>query len=295
MSRPTDLDAMAKHWADALASWAIPQELLDAAARDPWVLPVSRFAHRADRALRAPAGVSFERAAEVLAGAPGSVLDVGAGAGAASLPLGPLTTYITAVDPNVAMLEAFSERAREQGLDGRTLIGRWPDVAEILEPHDLTVVHHVVYNVADIVPFLLALDAATVRRVVLELPTHHPLTWMSPLWQHFHGLDRPTSPTADDLVEILGSLLGSHGVADLHAEHWQFRDTEQGTAGVDGSGHSVAVRAAIVAQRLCLPESREGEVAHVLQQTPDDPHRDLVTISWTPSARSPRSGSHHRR
>lgn len=274
MSRSPDVAALAQRWSDALASWAIPPEILEHAEGDPWTLPVERFADRADRAVREPEGPSFERAAEPLRQQPGSVLDVGAGAGAASLPLTPWATHITAIDAKPEMLSAFDERAFELGVEHSTLAGRWPDVSDAVTPHDVTVVHHVVFNVPEIVPFLRALDAATVRRVVLELPTHHPLTWMSPLWEKFHGITRPTVPAAGDLVEILSAL----EVGDLRAEYWM---TER-EAGFAGEASDRLPQAELIAQRLCLPSSRASEVAAALDDV-DRTHRDLVTISWTPS------------
>ena len=50
------------------------------------MLPREVFARRADRLSREPAGASYDRERAAL-DPPGSVLDVGAGAGAASLPL----------------------------------------------------------------------------------------------------------------------------------------------------------------------------------------------------------------
>ena len=35
-------------WREALASWAIPQPILDAAPEPPWGFPVELFASRAD-------------------------------------------------------------------------------------------------------------------------------------------------------------------------------------------------------------------------------------------------------
>jgi SAM-dependent methyltransferase len=283
ISRPTDLASLATHWSDALASWAIPQHILDAAPRDPWHLPVMRFAERADRAVSDPSGVSFERAAEALEPR-GSVLDVGAGAGAASLPLVPHAEHITAVDSKAEMLDAFAHRANELGVDCALVVGRWPDVASRVSKHDVVVAHHVVFNVPDIVAFLRALDSAATRRVVLELPPHHPLTWMSPLWSTFHGIDRPTSPIAGDLVEILSAL----GVEDLRAEYWQLDAAEHlASDGSDDSDQEMQQqRAALVTQRLCLPASREAEVLDALRALPGEARRDLVTVSWTPSLSS---------
>ena len=82
------LPELLNRWREDLAAWAIPDHIAAGAAESPWVLPRQVFARRADRLRRAPGGPSFERAWEALEPA-GSVLDVGAGAGAACLPLAP--------------------------------------------------------------------------------------------------------------------------------------------------------------------------------------------------------------
>lgn len=274
---------MATHWREQLESWAIPPHILEAAPADPWAHPVGRFAGRADRALAESDGVSFERAAEVLRGAPGSVLDVGAGAGAASLPLHPWITEVTAVDTSPDMLAAFRERASTLGLVHQEVEGRWPDVASAVAPHDVVVVHHVIFNVPDLVPFLTQLDGHASRRVVLEIPPHHPLSWMNFLWEQFHDLSRPSGPTAGDVVEILSEL----GVTDLQAEHWVRHDPAT-TSG--GDLETLEERAAQVTQRLCLPPERQQEVAEAIKDLDPGHHRDVVTISWTPGA-APRSDS----
>jgi SAM-dependent methyltransferase len=274
VSRAVDLETLAQHWSEALAAWAIPPEVLALADRDPWSLPVERFTHRADLAVATPEGPSFERAAEVLRVRPGSVLDVGAGAGAASLPLARWATHVTAVDLSHDMLAAFADRAEAMGVEHTTVEGSWPEVADKVGPHAVSVAHHVVYNVADIVPFLHALDAVTTRRVVLELPTHHPLSWMNPLWERFHHITRPTAPTAGDLVEIVSAM----GVDDLAADYWSAgRDLDAA-----GTPAEPAAQAELVTQRLCLPVNRAHEVTAAL--TDLEVQRDLVTVSWTPAA-----------
>src|SRR5581483_9036430 len=82
----------ARRWRDDLESWAIPPEILAAAPETPWACPTALFARSTEETLAAGGGLtaqgepspSFLRAREVLP-AGGSVLDVGAGAGAASL------------------------------------------------------------------------------------------------------------------------------------------------------------------------------------------------------------------
>ena len=112
-------------WRADLAAWAIPEYITAAVPDSPWVLPRHVFARRADRLRQAPAGPSFQLAWDSL-DPPGSVLDVGAGAGAACLPLAPRITTLTALDADPAMLDLLAERARAAGLEPRLCVGGWP-------------------------------------------------------------------------------------------------------------------------------------------------------------------------
>src|SRR5689334_115022 len=96
----------AEYWKQALATWAIPPEILAAAPESPWGYPTALFTRRAEAALaqRTPS-------AEVaLAALPegGVVLDVGCGAGAASLPLASRAGTLIGVDPSADLLAAFT-------------------------------------------------------------------------------------------------------------------------------------------------------------------------------------------
>src|SRR5580704_10391233 len=84
-------------WRSDLEAWAIPDHIIASVSESPWVLPRQVFARRADRVSLAPAGPSYDRAFAAL-DPPGTVLDVGSGAGAASLPLLPRCTGLAAVD-----------------------------------------------------------------------------------------------------------------------------------------------------------------------------------------------------
>src|SRR5699024_5588113 len=111
---PSRVDELLERWRDDLESWAIPEEITSAVEESPWVLPREIFARRAEDRLEAPGGPSYDAAWEALSPS-GSVLDVGAGVGAASLPLAPRATSITAVDVNDEMLEALAARAERLG------------------------------------------------------------------------------------------------------------------------------------------------------------------------------------
>jgi precorrin-6B methylase 2 len=185
---PDPLDA----WREALASWAIPDHILAAADESPWLLPPELFARRADAQIERPTGGALARAAEALPPA-GTVLDVGAGAGAASLPLTAAARLI-AVDERPDMLSELEVRAARRGLVTVAIVGRWPDVATQAPPADVVVSSHVLYNVPDIGPFLVALHEHARRRVVVEITARHPLTELNPLWRRFHDIERPERP-----------------------------------------------------------------------------------------------------
>jgi len=270
-----ELPALLERWQTGLAAWAIPERITAAVRESPWVLPRSVFARRADRVAAAPSGPSFERAWAAL-DPPGSVLDVGSGAGAACLPLLPRCTELTAVDTEPDMLDLLADRAAAAGVQPRLVVGRWPDVADEAGTADVVTCHHVTYNVADIQPFLAALTAAARRIVVVEMTATHPLVTLNPLWLRFHGLVRPDEPTADDLLAILAAM----GVS-ADSQRWQRPGgRDYGT---------FAEMTDVTRRRLCLPPERADEVAEALTDLGVDPERpadlgssgrDVITISW---------------
>jgi SAM-dependent methyltransferase len=273
------LTALLDRWREDLAAWVIPEHITAAVADSPWVLPRQVFARRADRLRRDPGGPSFERAWEAL-DPPGSVLDVGSGAGAACLPLAPRITTLTAVDADDGMLGLLAGRAGEAGLAARTVHGWWPDVGGQVGPADVVTCHHVVFNVPDLGPFLAALTGHARRRVVIETAAAHPLTSLNPLWLRFHGLRRPEGPTAADTIGILAAM--GH---DPRHTGWSR------PAGADYG--SMAELVEVTRRRLCLPPERAGEVEAALVElgiNPGQPGdlgssgRDVVTIWWEGTA-----------
>src|SRR5713101_1147957 len=181
----------ATRWKDALASWAIPERILAQAPDDPWALPVALFENR-----QPEISPSHRRALEALA-AGDTVLDVGAGRCAMSLPLRPPAQRIVAVDSTPAMLENSPA--------DMTILGRWPDVAPQAGQAAVVVCGHVLYNVADLVPFITALNTAATRRVVIEITRSHPRNrpLERALWKHFWNLERPDGPGWGDAVSVM--------------------------------------------------------------------------------------------
>ena len=266
-------------WAGQLAAWAIPEPILAGARESPWVLPHQVFVRRTERQVAQPEGATYDAALAVLT-EPGTVLDVGAGAGATSLPLVSRLTALTAVDENEAMLARYAERAAALGVPVRLVAGSWPAVAARVEPADLVVCGHVLYNVADLAPFVAALTDHARRRVVAELTEQHPLTSLNPLWRRLHGIERPTGPTADDAVAALRQV----GI-----EPTVTRWSRPATADYATFEEMVEV----TRRRLCLPPEAAPEVVAALRELQVDPDtppdlgsagRRLVTLTWPGTA-----------
>jgi SAM-dependent methyltransferase len=269
----------AEHWKNELEAWAIPEEILAAAPESPWGFPTGLFAGRASSALRRGLSPANLRALEALPQG-GSVLDVGVGGGAGSLPLAERAGMITGVDSSQGMLESFAEAAAARGVESATVLGTWPDVSGGVDPADIVICHHVFYNVPDLAPFIRALSAKARRRVVVELTPEHPLAWMGDLWRRFHGLARPEGPTYRDAAEVV-SELGYNVQVELAS----------GTPVMSGfPSRDDAI--ALVRKRVCLRPDQDEELAEALADrlrrheggwTASPPEHEIATLWWMPN------------
>jgi SAM-dependent methyltransferase len=197
----------------------------------------------------------------------GDVLDVGAGAGAASLPLVPPAARVVAVDERPEMLEAFAGAAADRDVTTTAYEGSWPDIANQVPPSDVVVCSHVAYNVPDLGRFAAALTDHARRRVVVELMARHPWVDIGPMWEHFHGQSRPAGPTA----ELANDVLREHGITP-EMRRWR---RPPPPAAIRRDPYYVA----FARRRLCLPPEREPEVAALLSRRPAQP-RESVVLWW---------------
>src|SRR4051794_34688221 len=242
-------------WAQELAAWAIDPGLLAAAPESPYGFPPGLFgAHRG-----APVTLDAVRAA-----APASVLDVGCGGGAASVPVG--GAELLGVAGSAELLAQFAAAGGP-----RPWLGRWPDVAAQVPAADVVVCANVVYNVPDLADFLTALTAHARRRVVVELTDRHPWTSMAGLWRHFRGQERPAGPTAELFAAVLAELdLAADSVSWPRADPW-----------ADAAPDVVL---AFTRRRLCLPAERDAEVAAAMTRFADRRPRTATTFWWPGTA-----------
>jgi SAM-dependent methyltransferase len=268
-----------ERWRAELAGWAIPDEILAAAPESPWGFPTELFRTRAERPPADPSATT--RVALDALGSGGDVLDVGVGGGATSLPLAALASRITGVDESTDMLAGFLGSARDAGVEATGVEGRWPDASADAPAADIVVCGHVLYNVGDLEPFMRALDAHARKRVVVEITSSHPLVWMGDLWRRFHGLARPTGPTADLAVDAIRELGIEVGRED------EARASRSG--GFERREDAVA----FIRRRLCLSADRDAEVAEALGEglaerdglwTASPVDHPIATLWWDRSA-----------
>ncbi|MDQ3784036.1 MAG: methyltransferase domain-containing protein [Actinomycetota bacterium] len=249
-------------WRRAMKALAIPADILEAAPESPYGFPAAIWGRHTEP-VDSP---SRRRALEALPQA-GSVLDVGAGGGAASLALTPRAAHIVAVDENEALLEAFAANAERAGAGYSAIIGRWPDVAPQAPLADVVVCHHVFYNALDLAAFARALTAHSRRRVVVELTATHPLDGFSDLWRHFHGVDRPRGPDAEDAIDVLVES----GI-DVESQR-----SERPSLWSDAPRSAMV---GFVRRRLCLAPERDPEIDALIGDAPERTPRQAITLWW---------------
>lgn len=259
-----------RRWERMLDGWAIPDAIRSRAPRNPYFFDPAVFGAAAEEALTRGEDTASDRAARQALPAGGTVLDVGCGAGAASLRLRPARAI--GVDSSEPLLELFRATAAKAGVEAVAVPGSWPEVAADVPTADVAVCHHVLYNVADLEPFVRALDSHGRRRVVVELTAEHPMAWTAPYWSALHGWSPPPGPDAADAVAALEEL----GLA-VRQERWP--------RAYQMIGESRDDAAARIARRLCLPDDRVEELVRVMERQPPPVERGVVTLWWEGQSR----------
>ena len=264
----------AERWRSELEAWAIPQQLLEAVTDSPYRWPVELFRRRnitAEEMAPSPTSETVER----LAGPGGTVLDIGAGAGRASLPLARTGHPVTAVEKAPEMAAALREES--VGVGGYAVVeDEWPTAVD-LGSFDVVMAAHVVYDVPLIEPFLRAMAAHSLRGVVLELTEAHPWAPLGPYYRALHGIDRPDGPTVDDLVDVIREEMG----VEPTVERWE----RPGGTWFESWDEIIE----LYRRRLVVPPARSDEVRPLLEpdveihdgrMTVGEPVRRLATVWW---------------
>ena len=164
-------------------------------------------------------------------------LDIGAGAGRYALPIAravaPSGGEVVAVDPSAGMLAGLREIAADHGIGNvRTVEGRWPEpaVVDAAGVADAALIAHVSYDIAEIGPFVRAMEAAARRLCVAVLMERQPSSIADVCWPPVWGETRIALPALPEFVELLRARGRDPSVAHLEREprHFASRDALEG-------------------------------------------------------------------
>lgn len=135
-----------------------------------------------------------------------SVLDVGAGTGRFSLALAPHARLVTALEPNVSMLNYLRQEKEARHLGNLEIVqSSWEEAPADLRA-DIVICSHVLYPILDIVPFLHKLHAACKQTCYIYLRATQIDMLTAPLWHHFHGDERRQAPGYIHALDVLYEL-----------------------------------------------------------------------------------------
>lgn len=133
------------------------------------------------------------------------IIDVGGGAGRISLPLALRCREVINVEPSIAMGAGFSANADQARISNVRLVeGDWLTV----DPPVGTValVNHVTYLTREIVPFIIRLERAGSRRVIITVNSPPPPSWQRVLFHLVHGEPEEIVPGHVECVGVLWEL-----------------------------------------------------------------------------------------
>ena len=181
------------------------------------------------------------------------------------------------------MLGLLQEDVRAQGLTNiETIASGWLEAD--VKSADVVLCSHVLYPIADPVPFVRKLEACAKQRVYVYLRVD-PLPTDIGLWSEFRGVPLQTQPVHLDLINLLAQI----GIAvDVEVvEHrftWTFADLDEAVAQVgnslcmheDDAAATTKLRALLEARLVRWPNGRLG---------PEIGSARSAIISWRPETR----------
>ena len=209
-----------------------------------------------------------------------TVLDVGGGAGRLALPLALHGRQVSVVDPSESMLEQLAVGATEAGIVNITVVKSEWEEAQV-GPADAVLCSHVLYGVADVVPFIKKLESHATERVLVLMYADSPQSHLAPFWKPVHGHERVNLPAMRELLDVLWEL---NTFPDLEM-------LQGSTPHVFESGDKAVEQ---LRQRLYVAPDTEqdrrlkGALADLLIESPDGlvvrgaAPRRLALISWRP-------------
>ncbi len=213
-----------------------------------------------------------------------SVLDAGAGTGRHTLALAPPVKRVVALDPSPAMLGLLREDVESRKLTNVEAVASGWIEAEVGHA-GVVLCSHVLYPIADAVPFVRKLDSVARQQVFVYLRVD-PLPTDMGLWSAFHGVALQAQPAHLDLVNLLAQIGIAADVEVVHHRFtWTFADLDEAVAQVrnslclrdDDAATTAKLRALLEGRLVAWPNGRLG---------PEIGSARSAIISWRPTVQA---------
>jgi SAM-dependent methyltransferase len=161
----------------------------------------------------------------------GRVLDVGAGTGRYAVPLAEMGARVVAVEPNAAMASLLQQEAKQREVAVTVEQAEWPDAEPRVGSAEVVLCAHVVYPIAEVVPFIRALDRAARCAVVMVARLGQADEVVARVFGSVYDEERAPMPTLPDLYNLLLQL-GIPASVTLHPfeTRWNYPDPEAAVA-----------------------------------------------------------------
>lgn len=159
-----------------------------------------------------------------------TVLDVGGGAGRYALPLALACKGVIVVEPDPGMVRALREQMAAHRIENITIVeATWQDAH--VQPADVVLCAHVIYDVVAIEEFVRWLTAHAREQVLLVANMPWRMQVLSAFWPLVHGEERITLPSVPELLPLLWQLdvFPNLEMLTLHPPE-PFRDRDQALA-----------------------------------------------------------------
>ena len=161
-----------------------------------------------------------------------TLIDVGAGAGRYAVALAPHLGRVVAVEPEAAMIPLLKAAINERGATNvEVLPAKWEDAD--IAPAESVICAHVLYPIANAVPFLRKLDDHATAFCALVLretsPDPEPL---GALWERFHREPRYLQPGYMEALNLLYELgiRANVSIARVPGPSWSYPTIEDSVA-----------------------------------------------------------------
>jgi 2-polyprenyl-3-methyl-5-hydroxy-6-metoxy-1,4-benzoquinol methylase len=158
------------------------------------------------------------------------VLDVGGGAGRYALPLALACKEVIVVEPDPGMVRTLREQMAAHRAENITVVEeKWQDAH--LQPADVVLCAHVIYDVVAIEEFVRWLTAHAREQVLLVANMPWRAQALSAFWPRVHGEERIILPSVPELLPLLWELdvFPNLEMLSVHAPE-PFRDRDHALA-----------------------------------------------------------------